>query len=163
MSKQIDVAKIRKTAENYYRNGDYFCSEAIVKTIKDAFNSPLPDEVVAMASGFPVGMGGSGCTCGAVVGGIMAIGMFFGRVQAKDSKVQKTMQLAKELHDIFQQRHSCLCCRVLTKGMELGSPAHMEQCISFTGEVAAETAKILIRELALLTTQVAQEAVKETN
>ena len=42
-----------------------------------------------MASGFPVGMGGSGCTCGAVVGGIMAIGMFFGRVQAKDSKVQK--------------------------------------------------------------------------
>ena len=40
MSKQIDVAKIRKTAENYYRNGDYFCSEAIVKTIKDAFNSP---------------------------------------------------------------------------------------------------------------------------
>ena len=157
MSKQMDAAKIRKTAEDYYRNGDYFCSEAVAKAIKDAFASPLPDDVIAMASGFPVGMGGSGCTCGAVVGGIMAIGMFFGRVQAKDPKVKKTMQLAKELHDIFQHRHSCLCCRVLTKGMEHGSPAHMEQCISFTGEVAEETAKIIIRELELLTKQVAQK------
>ena len=77
----------------------------------------------------------------------MAIGMFFGRTEAKDSKVNKAMQLAKELHDGFQQRHSCLCCRVLTRGMELGTPVHMEQCISFTGEVAEETAKIIMREL----------------
>jgi len=149
MTTQIDIAKLRKTAEGYYRNGDYFCSEAIVKAIKDAFASPLPDDVIAMASGFPVGMDGSGCTCGAVAGGIMAIGMFFGRTHAKDTKVNKAMQLAKELHDTFQQRHSCLCCRVLTKGMELGFPLHMEQCISFTGEIAEETAKIIIRELEL--------------
>ncbi|MBP2667776.1 MAG: uncharacterized protein H6Q76_2756 [Firmicutes bacterium] len=56
MTTQIDIAKLRKTAEGYYRNGDYFCSEAIVKAIKDAFASPLPDDVIAMASGFPVGM-----------------------------------------------------------------------------------------------------------
>ncbi|MBP2667777.1 MAG: GCAxxG family protein [Firmicutes bacterium] len=79
----------------------------------------------------------------------MAIGMFFGRTHAKDIKVNKAMQLAKELHDTFQHRHSCLCCRVLTKGMELGSPSHMEQCISFTGEIAEEAAKIIIRELEL--------------
>ncbi|MBP2667475.1 MAG: GCAxxG family protein [Firmicutes bacterium] len=147
MNTQIDIEQIRKTAEDYYRNGDYFCSEAIVKAIKDAFAVPLPDEIIAMASGFPVGMGGSGCTCGAVVGGILSIGMFFGRARAKDPKVNKAMQLAKELHDAFQHRHSCLCCRVLTKGMELGSPSHMEQCISFTGEVAEMTAKIIVREL----------------
>jgi C_GCAxxG_C_C family probable redox protein len=77
----------------------------------------------------------------------MAIGMFFGRIAPKDPKVTKAMQLAKELHDSFQKCHSCLCCRVLTRGMELGSPGHMEQCISFIGEVAEETAKIIIREL----------------
>ena len=77
----------------------------------------------------------------------MAIGMFFGRTEPKDPKVNKAMQLAKELHDGFQQRHACLCCRVLTRGMELGAPVHMEQCISFTGEVAEETAKLIMREL----------------
>jgi C_GCAxxG_C_C family probable redox protein len=62
----------------------------------DEFALPLPDAVISMASGFPVGMGGSGCTCGAIVGGIMAIGMFFGRTEPKDPKVNKAMRLAKE-------------------------------------------------------------------
>lgn len=149
MNKIIDLEKIKKTAENYYRDGDFFCSEAIVKTIKDEFDLAISDDVIAMASGFPVGMGGSGCTCGAVVGGIMAIGLFFGRTEAKDAKITKAMELSKELHDIFKNRHKVLCCRVLTKGMTLGSPVHMEQCIRFTGEVAEEAAKIIVRELNL--------------
>jgi C_GCAxxG_C_C family probable redox protein len=149
MTKYVDLVEIRQTAENYYRNGDFYCSESIVKTIKDAFDIPLPDDVIAMASGFPVGMGHSGCTCGAVVGGIMALGMFFGRTQGKDAKVTKAMAVSHELHDIFKGRHKVLCCRVLTKGMTLGSVEHMSQCISFTGEVAEETAKIIARELKL--------------
>jgi C_GCAxxG_C_C family probable redox protein len=147
LNKAINLEKIRTTAESYYRNGDFYCSEAIVKTIKDEFGLPVTDDVIMMASGFPVGMGGSGCTCGAVVGGIMAIGLFFGRTQAKDTKVTKTMELANELHNIFRERHKNLCCRILTKGMTLGSAEHMEQCISFTGEVAEEAAKIIAREL----------------
>jgi len=79
----------------------------------------------------------------------MAIGMFFGRTEAKDTKVKKTMELAKELHDTFKKQHKSMCCRVLTKDMELGSPVHMEQCIAFTGEVAEEAAKIILRELAV--------------
>lgn len=151
MNKVIDLQKIKTIAENYYRDGDFYCSESIVKTIKDEFELPISDDIVKMASGFPVGMGGSGCTCGAVVGGIMAIGLFFGRDQPKDAIVNKTMTLSKELHDNFRDRHKYLCCRVLTKGMTLGSPKHMEQCIYFTGEVAEEAAKIIARELKLET------------
>ena len=62
MTKSVDLKKIRETAEKYYRDGDFYCSESIVKTIKDEFNLPLSDEVIALASGFPVGIGGSGCT-----------------------------------------------------------------------------------------------------
>lgn len=148
VKKDINIEKLRKKAEDYYRNGDFYCSESIVKTIKDEFNLPVSDDVISMASGFPIGMGGAGCTCGAIVGGIMALGMFFGRTEPKDGKVKKSMELAKELHDIFRNRHKSLCCRVLTKGMELGKEIHMQQCISFTGEVAEETAKLIIRELA---------------
>lgn len=149
MNKIIDLEKIKTIAENYYRNGDFYCSEAIVKTIKDEFALPISDDVIAMASGFPVGIGGSGCTCGAVAGGVMTIGLFFGRTQPKDTKVDKTMALSKELHDTFKDKHKCTCCRVLTKDMTLGSPEHMEQCIRFTGEVALDTAKIIVRELGL--------------
>jgi hypothetical protein len=34
--------------------------------------------------------------------------------------------------------------------MTLKSPEHMRQCIAFTGEVADETAKIILRESAIL-------------
>ncbi|HBQ25914.1 MAG TPA: hypothetical protein DD791_05935 [Syntrophomonas sp.] len=149
MNNIIDLHKIKTTAENYYRDGDFYCSESIVKTIKDEFGLPISDDVVAMASGFPVGIGGSGCTCGAVAGGIMALGLFFGRSQPQDKRVDTTMALSKELHDIFRERHKSICCRVLTKGMTLGSPEHIEQCIYLTGEVAEEVAKIIARELNL--------------
>lgn len=148
----VNLDRVRETAENYYKNGDFYCSEAIVKTIRDEFGLQLPDEIIAMASGFPVGMGGSGCVCGAIAGGIMAIGLFFGRTEAKDDKVDKAMALSKELHDNFKLKHKSLCCRVLTRNMTLGSPEHMDQCISFTGEVAEETARMIIRELGMSTT-----------
>ncbi len=151
MIKEIDLQKVRNTAESYYRNGDFYCSEAIVKTIRDSFALPMPDEIIAMASGFPIGMGNSGCACGAVAGGIMALGMFFGRTQPKDTRVNKAMELAHELHNSFQKSHNVLCCRVLTKGMVLGSPEHMKQCISFTGEVAEVTASIIAREYGIKT------------
>ncbi len=142
----VSPERIKMTAEEYYRNGDFYCSEAIVKTIKDAFELHVPDTVIAMASGFPVGMGGAGCTCGAVIGGIMALGLFFGRTEPKDKKISRIMDLSRELHDAFRFRHKRLCCRILTKGMTLGSQEHMEQCITFTGEVAEEVSRIIIRE-----------------
>lgn len=146
MNRDVDLVKVREIAEDYYRNGEFYCSEAVVKTIKDEFGIEISDDVIAMASGFPVGMGGSGCTCGAVSGGVMALGMVFGRTTPKDTKVVKTMELAKELHDKFKENHKCLCCKVLTRGMDFASGEHKEQCISFTGEVAEEVARIINRE-----------------
>lgn len=142
----IDLEKVRKTAEGYYRNGDFYCSEAVVKTVKDEFKIDISDDIIKMASGFPVGIGGSGCTCGAVSGGIMALGLVFGRNTAKDSKVDKAMVLSKELHDYFKENHKSTCCRILTKGMTLGTETHMKQCIFLTGEVAYKVAEIIVRE-----------------
>ena len=148
VERRPNPAEIRRIAENYYRQGDFYCSEAILKAIMDTFELSVPTAIIAMASGFPIGMGRAGCTCGAVVGGIMALGLFFGRTEPRDPKVNKAMELSKELHDTFRSRHHYLCCRILTKDMKLGSSAHMHQCISFTGEVAEETSKLILREMA---------------
>jgi hypothetical protein len=64
-----DPSRIRTIAEEYYRSGQFYCSEAIVKTINDEFGLNYPDDVVRLASGFPIGIGSAGCACGAVTGG----------------------------------------------------------------------------------------------
>jgi C_GCAxxG_C_C family probable redox protein len=143
----IDPAQIRQTAEEFYRSGQFYCSEAIVKTINDAFELDYPDSVVKLASGFPIGIGGAGCACGAVTGGVMAIGMVFGRDRPSDPSIDRCLGLSRELHTIFYRKHGCLCCRTLTYGMKLKSPEHLARCIAFTGEVAEETAKIILREM----------------
>lgn len=151
MVKKIDLQEIQKTAENYYRDGEFYCSEAVLKTLIDAFEMDITDDVIKMASGFPVGIGGKGCTCGAISGGIMFIGLVFGRKIGRDTAVNKAMELSANLHRQFTQAHSTACCRLLTKGMTLGSTQHMQQCISFTGEIAYKTASIVSAELSIET------------
>ena len=148
LKKRICLQAIREEAEAYYRNGDFYCSEAIVATIRQHFDAEIPIEAVAMASGFPVGVGGAKCICGALSGAVTSPGSFFGRTAAKGEQVNKTMALANELHQSFRQKHRVVCCSILTSKMTMGSPEHMEQCIGFTGEIAETTAKIIARELA---------------
>ena len=149
MKSEISVSKVRKDAEDLYRKGDFFCSEAIISSIKHNFDLDMPDEMIAMASGFPIGIGKSKCVCGAVTGGVMALGYFFGRKTGKDPKVQKTLDLAGELQQSFKKNHKHLCCSILTKGMNMESGEHKAQCISFTGEVAEKVTDIVVRELGL--------------
>jgi len=150
MKNEVSIKKIRSDAEESFRKGDYFCSEAIVSSIKNNFEIPMPDEMIAMASGFPVGIGKSKCVCGAVSGGVMCLGYFFGRTTGGDPKVQNTLVLANELQESFKNNHKVLCCKVLTHGMDMASGEHKAQCISFTGEIAEKAAQIIVRELGLV-------------
>ena len=151
MKKEVRVQKIKKEAEELYRGG-FFCSEAVVSSIRDNFELDVPDTVIAMASGFPIGIGRSKCVCGAVSGGVMSLGLFFGRTKQGDPKVEKNLQLANELHDYFKTSNgkNSLCCRVLTREFDMASGEHKEQCIAFTGLVAEKVAQIIIREFDLV-------------
>lgn len=148
MVKEINLDLVEQKAHKYYTDGDFFCSEAVVKTIKECFDLDYGDEIVRLASGFAIGMGGSGCVCGAAVGANMAIGMVFGRDQAKDKKVNKTLTLSNEIHDYFKAEKGSLCCRVLTKKFDkFGGKEHKKQCALFTSELAYKTAEVIAREL----------------
>ena len=147
MDVKIDLKKMREKAESYYMAGDFYCSETVLKVICEHFATEMSEDIVSLASAFPHGVGGAGCICGALVGGTMALGMFFGRSVAKeDDKVKKAMELSNELHNIFKEKHKVACCRVLTKKVTHGSPEHKQQCARIAGEVTEETAKIIIRE-----------------
>ena len=122
--------------------------------IRDNFELDVPDAVIAMSSGMSVGAGRSGCMCGALNGGILALGMFFGRTEQKgpnDPKVQKCMSLSNELHQFFKTENgkNSACCRVLTREFDMGKGEHKEQCIGYTGMCAGKVAEMIIRELGL--------------
>ncbi|OWZ83550.1 C-GCAxxG-C-C family (seleno)protein [Natranaerobius trueperi] len=155
MKKEVSIKKIRKDAEELFKRGEFYCSEAIVASIKRNFDIDMPDEMIAMASGFPVGIGRSKCVCGAISGGVMSIGYFLGRTKGtnpKDPNSINTMEACHELQENFRNNHKVLCCSVLTKGMDMSSGEHKDQCVSFTGEVCENAAKIIVRELNLTNT-----------
>lgn len=55
-----DALKIRRNAEELFRSGKYYCSEAVMSALREAFFPGLPGCVISSVSGFPVGMGGFG-------------------------------------------------------------------------------------------------------
>ena len=59
----------RHKAEELYRTGQFLCSEAIFLVANEYLDHPVPDEMVRLASGFPVGIGLAGCVWGPVTGG----------------------------------------------------------------------------------------------
>ncbi len=152
----IDLAKVQADAEESYRKG-FFCCEAVMEVIIDNFGLDVPYETIKMASGMAIGVGKSGCICGALNGGVLAIGMLFGRSEQKgpqDPNVVKCMSMTNELHDWFRANNTknVACCRVLTKEFDMSKGGHKSQCIYYTGICAAKTAEILARELGIPTT-----------
>lgn len=151
MTNQVSIEKVKQDAEQLFRDGKYYCSEAVMASIRDNFELNVPETVIAMASGFPVGIGKSKCVCGAVSGGVMALGLMFGRTTGstpKDPLSVKTLEMAAALHEFFKENHKVLCCSVLTKGMDMASGEHKNQCIGFTGEIAGKTAELILENWA---------------
>jgi C_GCAxxG_C_C family probable redox protein len=141
----VDSQALRVTAEDLYRSGQFLCSEAIAYTFNEALGRPFPKEVVKLASAFPLGMGAldtGGCLCGALAGGMMVLGMVYGRCEP-GSEAPDVLAKAKELHDWFAGEKGSTCCRALIHNFEFGSPEHIDQCVAFTGDVAERVALML--------------------
>lgn len=146
MTKKELLDKVRKEAEGYFARGEFFCSESIVQTINNLLGKPYEDSIVKMASGFPIGIGKSGCLCGAISGGEMALGMVYGRIHGEKMN-EKMFPMAADLHDHIKDMYKSTCCRVITRqwaGDNFQSPERREHCIKITGEVAAYVAEKLI-------------------
>lgn len=139
---------IQKKAENAFATGTLYCSEAVLQTINEELGFPLPEEVCRMASGFPVGLGTSGCLCGAVAGGEMALGLVYGRVKGEPMN-EKMFPAAAALHDYIKEEFGATCCRVMTRqwaGDNFMSRERAAHCIEITGKVARWVARRLMED-----------------
>lgn len=148
MTREELLESVKKEAEGYFERGEFFCSEAVVHTINRLLDKPYNDDIVKMASGFPIGMGKSGCLCGAVSGGQMALGMVYGRVHGEPMN-DKMFPIAAGLHDFIKEEYNSTCCRVMTRqwaGDNFKSPERKKHCVEITGKVAEWVAEKLIED-----------------
>jgi len=148
-SKQNEPADItllfRQRAENLYENHRLCCSESLLLILNHGFNGGLSSEQAAqLGSGFCGGMGEAGCTCGALSGAIMGIGLLVGP-HAKGGMSKKSFrQLAKAMHDRFHEHFSSTCCRVLVEPFEKDKKGRSKFCALLTGITAAMSAGLLL-------------------
>lgn len=137
---------VTKESEELFRSGTFFCSEAVTSVLNKFMDYPYSEDVVRLASSFPIGMGKAQCLCGAVSGGQMALGMAYGR-EAGEAMNPKMFPVAKGLHDHIVNDYGATCCRVITRqwnGDNFASPERKAHCIHITGDVARWVAEQLI-------------------
>ncbi len=95
------------------------CAQSILFAFRDL--GDLSEEVaLKIACGLGAGMGRKEEVCGAVSGGILALGMRFGRGPNDDSSATDlTYQKTRELMVHFSSKHGSCICRKLLNGCEL--------------------------------------------
>ena len=77
MNTKVDMEKVKAYADEAFHSG-YACSETVIDTFRKSLDLDIPDEAIAMSSGFPWGLGGGGCICGALAGATMCLGYLYG-------------------------------------------------------------------------------------
>ena len=140
------LAKVAsRRAENLYLTRQLRCSEAVVVALNHGLGGGLSDETaIRMASCFPDGLGGSGCLCGALGGGILALGLFLGRERPGARDKRRAGPAAKKLHDLFREAFGGTCCRVLSGKVRKNEKAHFQRCGDFTRAATEMTAKLIL-------------------
>jgi C_GCAxxG_C_C family probable redox protein len=127
----LELAEIcQREAETLYRSGSHHCAEAVMEVIRRHFAPDVPETVVRTVSGFGGGSG-TGCICGAVSAGTVALGLVLADKKA-------TTHMTKELHTWFKERYGVTCCKTIRQ-------THKGACPVLTGEVCGKIAEMLNR------------------
>lgn len=124
-------------AEKYFKE-DYNCAQAVAMSNIEAFKGQT-EGIKQLAAGFGHGMS-AGCTCGAIAGGVLAIGLLLAAPDIKgfDKTISET---TAELHKRFISEFGLTCCKGLRKKL---SPFKNAHCKKITVTTAAITLELLL-------------------
>jgi C_GCAxxG_C_C family probable redox protein len=95
-------------------DGGFNCAEAVLLAGTE-FLGRGTDDVPRIATPFGGGLAGCGYTCGAISGGLMVIGLKYGRGEAADLESKRqAYKLADRLLEAFTRRFGSVNCRELS-------------------------------------------------
>jgi len=133
-------------AENLFRSKQFMCAESVLLAVTRGLGQDISEETaIALAAPFSDGMGGSGCTCGALSGGVMSIGVCMGGGKARGQR-EKSRQVSRDLHRRFMEAFRSVCCRNLTREVRSFPKLHFDQCAAITSATARMTAGIILEQ-----------------
>lgn len=131
------------------------CSQSVLLTMQELLD--LPDhEVLKAATGFGGGIGNVGSLCGALTGGVMALGLLYGRGELSESAQKETTYFAcAQWYDRFVgAMGGCNCSDILM--VDLRDPVvrkeywrnaqNRERCASQIVGTAARLLMVLVEE-----------------
>jgi C_GCAxxG_C_C family probable redox protein len=136
------VRRTARSAEKLYSSRRYLCAEAVLITVNDVFGGGLTrDQAVGLAAGYSIGLGESGCLCGALAGAAAGAGLVLSRQGFSRREIRR---VSGELHRKFTQVHGSTCCRILCRGVKNDRRAHFRQCAELTGSAAGLAAEEIL-------------------
>ena len=111
--------RVERALKNFSRG--FNCAQAVLS----AYSRELglePTQGHRVSQSFGAGMARLAGTCGAVTGGLMVIGLKYGKTEAQDEAAkERTYALAQEFVRKFKSKHGSLTCLGLL-GHHIGTP-----------------------------------------
>ncbi len=118
---------------DYFQSG-FHCAESISKAIVEIYGETPAHDIPKVASGFGGGIGK--CkedTCGAVTGGIIALGYLYGRTEP-GTDFRNAWELSAEFRKQFIDKFGTANCGRLLE--QFGEQENMIKCKNMTAEAA---------------------------
>jgi len=134
-------------ALNLFAKG-FNCSQSVSSVFAEKLNIDK-ETIIKAAGGFGGGIGSSGNMCGAVTGGIIAIGLKYSSVNSEDTEAKKHVrELAKDFMKSFAGQFGSVDCKQIL-GYDFSKPEEFEYVHNnnVTRQVCPKFIKFAVQEL----------------
>lgn len=117
----------------------YNCAQAVACALAPEIGADA-EACYVLSEGFGGGMGGHTETCGAISGGVMALGQVSsGGTALSGTTKKRTYELTRELVERFGAKNgSTICCELKGAGCEHGPLRSCPRCIEDAVKITAE-------------------------
>jgi C_GCAxxG_C_C family probable redox protein len=103
----------------------YNCAQSVLLTMFKHWNGEN-ELIPKIATAFGGGIGRCGSVCGALTGGVMALGIKYGSNEPSLEKRLKAYEIAQKFYKQFEKQHGSALCRELI-GYNLSDPKELEE------------------------------------
>lgn len=103
----------------------YNCAQSVLLTMFEYWNGKN-ELILKIATAFGGGIGRCGSVCGALTGGVMAIGIKYGTNEPSVKKRLEAYRFAQKLYTRFEKNHGSVLCRKLI-GYDLLNPEELKK------------------------------------
>jgi C_GCAxxG_C_C family probable redox protein len=127
------------------------CAEKVFSTLYSVIDTNIPSDVVSLLSGFGGGIGGTrDGVCGAISGGVAAIGLIYGRKKPPEGNRERVSEISRDFLTQFKSRFGSIICHELVGDLLLDNNPECERrraerCSQFTLNAAKICVNILKR------------------